>query len=146
MELLEKVDELLEKDWDILDFLPVTVPRDCGGNYFEIEEYFLTERNKEFASQVTEFLLKLNCYVDFVVVTDKAPLLNPSPRNLVKKVKKCYKSKELHLNILLENRESLLVCHPHFLHLALYAPSAYLADLCRALCQGQGFYYIKSPG
>lgn len=126
----QKIDELLAKDCYIIDFLPETVPFDCCWNYFQVEEYFLEEKNKEFPWKVTECLLKLNCYVDFVVVKEKECFVNPPPADLIKELNQCYKSNQGYMNILLENRESLLVCNSHFLHLELYAPSVSLQGLC----------------
>lgn len=40
-DFVQTVDRLLEKPCYIIDFLPYQVPKMCGGQFFEVENYLL---------------------------------------------------------------------------------------------------------
>ena len=44
----EKIEEMLEKPYWIVDILPERVPADSPGRYFDVEQYYLDE------SRITE--------------------------------------------------------------------------------------------
>ena len=44
----EIIDDLLEKEVYIIDFLPETVPKNCGGSYFDVEYYILNSKTMTF--------------------------------------------------------------------------------------------------
>ena len=62
------IEELLEKEYLVIDILPEQVPAGSPGQYFAVEEYFLRKPAlAEIHRRFTRLLLKLNCYSDFQV-------------------------------------------------------------------------------
>ena len=83
------IDELLEKPYWIVDILPKQVAKNSAGQYFAIEQYYLSEpKNSELRTKYANLVLKLNCYYDIVLLDDFAQdyeygELNPDPDKLV---------------------------------------------------------------
>ena len=64
------IEELLEKEYRVIDILPEQVPAGSPGQYFAVEKYFLGKPAlAEIHRRFTRLLLKLNCYSDFQVGT-----------------------------------------------------------------------------
>ena len=57
----ERIEELLEKPYWIIDILPEQVPADSAGQYFAVEEYF--RRQPETKQKKINVILKINCLV-----------------------------------------------------------------------------------
>ena len=56
-------EELLTKDVYIVDYLPRTVPKNCGGQYFEVEYYLLNSpRYTALKDKFSSVIFKLMCY------------------------------------------------------------------------------------
>ena len=43
---MQIVDRLLDAPCYIIDFLPQQVPKDCGGQFFAVEDYWLKHRGR----------------------------------------------------------------------------------------------------
>ena len=58
---------LLQPYW-VIDFLPKQVPQDSRGQFFAVEQYYLTgKRHERLCRQLADVVLKLNCYHDLTV-------------------------------------------------------------------------------
>ena len=79
---MERIEELLEKPCWIIDILPERVPEGSGGQYFAAEKLFL--RDPALRQRQASFLLKLNCYYDFVLAdAEGRENRNPDPETLL---------------------------------------------------------------
>ena len=75
----EIIDDLLEKEVYIIDFLPETVPKNCGGSYFDVEYYILNSKNsKIIKDRFLLVILKIMCYYH-VSVFWNGFVENPTP-------------------------------------------------------------------
>ena len=90
------IDELIEKEYWVLDILPEQVPAESPGQYFAIEEYYLKPPNIDrIYEKFADILLKLNCYFDFsVIFGDDERIKNPEPELLGEMVKNCLPDKD----------------------------------------------------
>ena len=60
VDIISKIDELLEKPCYLIDIFPYTVPETADRRYFRVEEYFQKNR-KEWNEKFCRLLLKLYC-------------------------------------------------------------------------------------
>ena len=60
---MESIDRLLGKSCYIIDYLPVPVPKDSQGQFFEVEEYLLNHfEHYGLIDRFIGIVLKLMCY------------------------------------------------------------------------------------
>ncbi len=85
----DRMGELLEGPYRIVDILPGQVPADAAGQYFAVERYFLQpERIVPLRRKYAELLLRLNCYHDMAVSFDACASweTNPDPESFAARV------------------------------------------------------------
>ena len=69
--------------------MPKQVPRDAPGQYFSIEQYYLTEPQRSAIKQKhIHTILKLNCYR--ALLLGEEPEVNPSPEEIAAKMLRQY--------------------------------------------------------
>lgn len=124
------IEELLECEYWIIDVLPYQVPADSDGQYFTVENYFLTSQRRQISQKHLNLLLKLNCYRDIALGEDEQ--INPSPSYLANIIDK------LHLNVRIGN--SLLVSDPDDTYMTLYNPTKELLKLVKKLALAEGMF------
>ena len=122
------IEELLECEYWIIDILPYQVPADSAGQYFTVENYFLTSQRRQISQKHLNLLLKLNCYRDIALGENEQ--INPSPSYLANIIDK------LHLNVRIGN--SLLVSDPDDTYMTLYNPTKELLKLVKKLAAAEG--------
>ena len=128
------IDQLLEMPYWIVDILPKQVPEDSPGQYFAIEEYYLSEpRFSAVKQKHIDLILKLNCYRDLAL--DEDGPVNPPPEQLAEKLSESY------VSIMVGG--SLIVSEPDSTYLTVYNPDDGLLELIRALSAGEGLYVWK---
>ena len=123
------IEELLECEYWIIDILPYQVPADSAGQYFTVENYFLTSQRRQISQKHLNLLLKLNCYRDIALDEEQ---INPSPSYLANVIDK------LHLNVRIGN--ALLVSDPDDTYLTLYNPTRELLRLVKKLAGAEGLF------
>ena len=82
----DKITErLLETPYWVIDLLPRQVPQDSRGQFFAVEQYYLTgERHERLCRQFAGVVLGLNCYHDLTVNRGGDEWVkNPEPEVLV---------------------------------------------------------------
>ena len=123
------IEELLECEYWIIDILPYQVPADSAGQYFTVENYFLTSQRRQISQKHLNLLLKLNCYRDIALNEEQ---INPSPSYLANVIDK------LHLNVRIGN--ALLVSDPDDTYMTLYNPTKELLRLVKKLAGAEGLF------
>lgn len=128
---IDRVDELLEAPCWVVDLLPERVPADGPGQFFEVERWWMDGSHAiEVRSRFLDFLLRLNCYHDFLAVrADKDDVLNPSPKRLTKWV---LRDRGM-LNFILEDAGALVSVPSQSTYISLHNPSPELLDQARAI-------------
>ena len=65
------VEELLTKDVYIVDYLPRTVPKNSGGQYFDVEYYLLNSpHHTTLKDKFSSVIFKLMCYYRICIPWD----------------------------------------------------------------------------
>ena len=130
------IDELLETPYWIIDILPKQVSKDNPGQYFAVEEYYLSKKQiAEVKNRHIGLVLKLNCYRDLSL--DEETEINPPPGRIAEEMRK------RHLCIL--SGDSMILSEPDDLSLTLYHPDEELLELVRVLAAGEGLYVWQPP-
>ena len=81
----ERIEELLDSPYCVIDFLPYQVPARSAGQFFAVEELYLSKSHyPELLHRFADILLKLNCFYDFKVYRNDSSrgYLNPKLNHL----------------------------------------------------------------
>ena len=124
----ERIDELLEKPYWIIDILPKQVPADSAGQFFAVEQYFLNQEEVE--QKKINVILKLNCYEDIFLCEDEEE--NPEPERTDEAIRNEY------CNILV--REALIVSDPEDTYMTVYDPDDELLELTKVIAASEGMF------
>lgn len=129
------VEELLQTPYWIIDILPGQVPADSSGQYFAIEEYWMSEPHRTAVKQKQiDLILKLNCYRSLSLDEGKTP--NPSPDRIAEAIQR------ERAVILLD--DAMIISEPDDHYMALYNPDEKLLTLIRTLAAGEGLYVWRA--
>ena len=134
----EIVERLLDMPYWVIDLLPMQVPQNSAGQFFDVEQYYLQEGHKRLCQQFADVLLKLNCYHDLHVNHFDEWVKNPAPATLVELL-----TKSLHqgfLWILIDDGSSLITASGGDIHLTLYNASPALLELVGKLATAAGLF------
>ncbi len=135
----EAVERLLERPFCVIDFLPMRVPEERAGRYFEAEAFFLAQpRRGELYRKFADILIRLNCYYDLAVTDGTRWDVNIPLRDLYEKVENCAGCE--FVNILIEEENSLITLYSGDLYMTVYNPSEGLIGLIRDLASAQGLF------
>ncbi len=130
-EVTDRIDNLLNTPYWIIDILPMQVPKDSPGQYFAVEAYYLKERLAAIKQRHINVILKLNCYMD-IEIDGKT---NPAPSKIVKLLNKRYTC------IMIGN--SMILSEPDDTHMTLFNPDERLLELVRDLSTAEGLFLWK---
>ena len=137
----DKIERLLETRHWVVDILPMQVPADGSGQYFEVEQYYLQEpRRSELCARFVNLLIKLTCYYDIEV---NVPLaddwnLNPKPKHLAQRVSECM-GKNQPLLVLIDQTDTLMTLNWDT-YMTVYNPPPEVLGLVRSLAAAEGFF------
>ena len=137
----DKVTErLLEAPYWVIDFLPMQVPQESRGQFFAIEQHYLTgARHERLCRQFADVVLGLNCYHDLLVNRDGGDeWLYPDPGMLEKWLTESLQNG--HLCVLIDDGEALITASGGDTNLTLYNPSPALLELVRQLATAAGLF------
>ena len=137
------VENLLQQDCWVIDYLPRQVPADAPGQFFKVETYLLNHY-EEFGlrARFTAVVLKLMCY-HRVSVHWGQWVDAPSPDLVTEAIKTILDNHSGWLNILLPEEKALLVFEWDCLNLALYRPSPELLELIEEIARSEGLFLWK---
>lgn len=131
MDQAERIERLLQAPYWVVDILPEQVPKDCPGQYFAVEKYFLSWPQIAAVKQRhIDLILKLNCYMDLSL--DEEPEINPPPGEIAEAMRRRY------VSILL--KDAMIVSEPDDTCLTVYDPDEETLRLLRVLAAGEGLY------
>ena len=150
-------EELLTQPFHVIDFLPLQVPADCGGQYFAVERFYLEQPQAlGIYPRFANLMLQLNCYYELAVTDGQSWARNMPPRELYQKItacgarcsrekgaKKAAEKGPQFLNFLIPSEKSLITLNSGDLYMTLYAPSEKLLELVTKLAAAQGLFVRK---
>ena len=128
--MMDRIEELLQKPFWIIDILPEQVKSESPGQYFEVEKFFL--KDKDLRKKQLNTILKLNCYYDVRVWIDSEPVENPSPNKLKELVGK------KHLNI--EIGDALIMIDDADTHMTIFNADGKLLEMVKQLVMAEGMF------
>lgn len=139
--MMVDVEDLLSEPYWIVDILPKQVPANAGGQYFAIEEYFLSPPHvdaiyRKFANVV----LKLNCYHDIMVfqVIGESWVENPAPDDLERMV-----LERKPLFVVLKQSQAMISITGDDHNMTVYGPDEETLKLLRPIASAEGLHVWK---
>ena len=133
------VESILEKPYWLIDVLPKQVPAGSAGQYFKVEQYFLSLID-EISRRFARILIRLNCYYDLKMSTDgETWILNASPGDLARRFEESAASHSP-LSILIGSDEALVTFSGDDHYMTLYNPDEELLELVRQCAQAEGLF------
>ena len=128
---MDRIEELLQAPYWIIDILPAQVPKDSPGQYFAIEDYFLKEQREEIKKKHINVILKLNCYMDISVEEET----NPAPDKVAAVMRERY--------VYIMTGDSMILSEPDDTHMTVFHPDDRLLELLRSLSASEGLFVWK---
>lgn len=143
MEQTSRIDELLEKPYYVIDFLPEQVRPDAGGQFFDVE-YYLLNSDKHFSlkDKFVNIILKLMCYYH-VSIQCESWMDRPSPQSVEGAVNTIMDNHSGSLNIFLPEENVLVVFAWDSLNLSVYNPSEKVQTLMQKIAVSEGLFWWK---
>ncbi len=138
------LEELYEKPYFVIDFLPEQVPDGSWGQFFQVEEYYLSRpRQAAIRQRFADILLKVNCYDDLEVGAADWECWerNPTPERLVTWVTENREDLRIHL----PEQNALIALNRDELCMTLYNPPEKLLTRVKKLAAAHGFFLWQPP-
>ncbi len=138
MDKEKMVEELLEKSYRVVDFLPEQVPEGSAGQFFAVEKYYMDpQRMKGFRKKFADILLKLNCYYNFSVCEAQEGVFtdNPDPEWLEGKT-----LGNADLCVLLPEEETLVTLYRDDLYMTVYNACGSVLKRLEQLAEAEGMH------
>lgn len=128
---MDRIEELLQAPYWIIDILPMQVPKDSSGQYFSVEDYFLKEQLAEIKQKHINVILKLNCYMDIYIEEES----NPAPGRIAAVMRERY------IYIMIGN--AMILSEPDDTHMTVFNPDEPLLELIRTISTAEGLFVWK---
>ena len=125
---MDRMEELLNKPYWIIDILPERIPENNPGRYFTIEEYWRRNHLPEIRQKHLSLILKLNCYMELSMDGE----INPPPERIRDRMT------EQDVSILIG--DALIVSERGDTYMTVYNPDDRLLDLIRRLSAAEGLF------
>ena len=137
----DKVEKLLNKRCYIIDYLPMRVPKDSDGSYFDVEYYLLnSKKRKSIKNKVVSVILKLMCYYKTVVLWGDW-IENPEPERVEKIVNKIMKNYSGSIDCLFPEIDMYLTFSWDSLNIDIYNPSKDVISLLEKIASSEGMFF-----
>lgn len=139
------IEQLLDKEYIVVDFLPEQVSADSKGRFFSVEHLFLQEpRISALRSIFSNIILKLYCYYEIQVFDPTADKCSGNPEPVL--LDEWIRSNQCDLQILLEHtsenalEDTLIVIAMDDTHMTVYNPSDRIIKLLHTLAAAEGLF------
>ena len=135
----DKIEELLDSPYCVIDFLPYQVPAESGGQFFAVEDHYLSKSHYTvLLRKFADIILKLNCFFDFRVYRNDSSrgTLNPKPESLERWIME----NPSVLSILIETEDTLISFTRDSTCLTVYNPSSAVLNYIKALASANGLF------
>ena len=141
---MEIIDALLNKPCYIMDFLPERVERDCGGQFFDVEDYLLnSDRHTGLKDRFVAVILKLMCYYH-VAVWRNGWIDRPAPKMIEDAADEMMDNRSGTLNVLLVEEDALLVFDWDCLWLSVYNPPERVQFIMEKIAFSEGLFWREA--
>lgn len=138
------IDELLERQCYIIDFLPMQVPRESLGAFADVEDYLLNSVDRcGLKDRYINIILKIMCYYQVYVQKDEG-VEEYTPEEIVKALNTIMENRSKWINLLICNKDVLIQVDGDSLHLSVYNPDEEICMLFEKIAISEGFFWRKS--
>lgn len=141
---MNQIDRLLESPCYIIDFLPESVPEDCGGQFFKVENFFLNNYERYgIRDRFIRIILKIMCYYPISVQFGDW-IEQPSPDEISKIINTIMGNHSGDVNMLFTNKNALLQFGWDCLNISIYNPDKEMCALFEKIAVSEGMFWRKS--
>ena len=138
------IDRLLESPCYIIDFLPQQVPQNCGGQFFEVENYFLNNYERYgLRDRLIRTILKIMCYYPIAIQWGKW-IAQPAPEQVSEIIDTIMEDHSGDVNIFFPSKDALLQFGWDCLNLSIYNPDEEMCHLFERIAASEGMFWRKS--
>lgn len=136
-------DRLLEIPCYIIDFLPQQVPKNCGGQYFKVENYFLNYSDRYgVRDRFIRTILKAMCYYPISVYWGEW-IEQPSPEQVAEIIDTIMENHSGDMNMIFTSKDALLQFGWDCLNISIYNPDEEMCMLFEKIATSEGMFWRK---
>ena len=140
---MQIVDRLLETPCYIIDFIPQQVPKNCGGQYFKVENYFLNHSDRYgVRDRFIRTILKAMCYYPISVYWGEW-IEQPSPEQVAEIIDTIMENHSGDMNMLFTSKDALLQFGWDCLNISIYNPDEEMCMLFEKIATSEGMFWRK---
>ena len=141
---MQIVDRLLDAPCYIIDFLPQQVPKDCGGQFFAVEDYLLKYRGRYgMSDRLVRIILKAMCYYPVVVYWGDW-IEQPTPEQVVEIIDTIIENHSGNMNMVFTNKDALVEFGGDCLNMSIYNPDEEMCVLFEKIATSEGMFWRKA--
>ena len=141
---MQIVDRLLETPCYIIDFIPQQVPKNCGGQYFKVENYFLNHSDRYgVRDRFIRTILKAMCYYPISVYWGEW-IEQPSPEQVAEIIDTIMENHSGDMNMLFTSKDALLQFGWDCLNISIYNPDEEMCRLFEKIAISEGLFWRKA--
>lgn len=135
------IDQLLETECYIMDFLPEQVSEDCGGQFFKVETYLLNHYDCcGLRDRFVGVILKAMCYYP-VSVYWSGWIEQPSPEQMKEIIDTILDNHSGDVNVLFTSKNALLQFGWDCLNISIYNPDEEMCKLFEKIATSEGLFW-----
>lgn len=140
---MQIIDRLLETPCYIIDFLPQQVTKDCGGQFFKVENYFLNHYDLYgLRDRFIRTILKAMCYYPVSVYWGEW-IEQPSPEQVAEIIDTIMENHSVDMNMLFTSKDALLQLGWDCLNISIYNPDEEMCMLFEKIATSEGMFWRK---
>lgn len=138
---IETVDELLEKECYIIDWLPETVSKNAAAQFLDVEYYLLnSKRHSILKDKFINIILKMMCYYHISILWN-GWIDWPKPEMIENAISEITINHSGTLDCLFPEEHTLLVFNWDCLNLSVYNPSETMQRLFEQIAFSEGLFW-----
>lgn len=138
---IETVDELLEKECYIIDWLPETVSKNAATQFLDVEYYLLnSKRHSILKDKYISIILKIMCYYHISILWN-GWIDWPKPEMIENAISEIMINHSGTLDCLFPEEHALLVFNWDCLNLSVYNPSETMQRLFEQIAFSEGLFW-----
>lgn len=135
------INRLLEKPCYIIDFLPQQVPKDCGGQFFKVENYLLNNyEHYGLRDKYIRIILKLMCYYPVSVHWGEW-IEQPAPEQVAEIIDKIMDNHSAGFNMLFPDKDALIQFEWDCMNLSVYNSDEEMRELLKQIAWSEGMFF-----